>query len=243
MPAIPVFSASPINASQAEGATPQTARPEESQKAPEAPTTTTSAAASQQGYPAPQPAAAPSLPAQTGAPQPAQDVLQPTPTQSLHDAGPPAPQPGAVPVPPSGVASHLPPPPKAGESQQVPQTTATSMPPQMSYPAPNATFPSGAGSSTVTASLPSGPRPTSLQEAGPAQSYSHPPGYHQDVHASDFSSHQRAAHDASLAQNSGTFDDGGDDESVWNTAKKWATAAGNSLAAAENEVWRRINKD
>jgi len=35
----------------------------------------------------------------------------------------------------------------------------------------------------------------------------------------------------------------GEDESVWDTAKKWASAAGNSLAAAEGEVWKRINKE
>lgn len=33
------------------------------------------------------------------------------------------------------------------------------------------------------------------------------------------------------------------DESVWGAAKKWAAAAGDSLAKAENEVWKRINKD
>jgi hypothetical protein len=31
--------------------------------------------------------------------------------------------------------------------------------------------------------------------------------------------------------------------SVWDTAKKWAASAGDSIAAAENEVWKRINKD
>ena len=36
---------------------------------------------------------------------------------------------------------------------------------------------------------------------------------------------------------------GDEDDGVWDTAKKWAVAAGEGLAAAENEVWRRINKD
>lgn len=41
--------------------------------------------------------------------------------------------------------------------------------------------------------------------------------------------------------NDNTYDS--QDESVWGTAKKWAYAAGDSLAKAENEVWKRINKD
>lgn len=76
-------------------------------------------------------------------------------------------------------------------------------------------------------------------------SLSHPPGYQQNIHASEFSSDQRAAHNAFVAQNSSrriSFT-GDDDEGVWDTAKKWAVAAGDSLAAAENEVWKRINKD
>ena len=32
------------------------------------------------------------------------------------------------------------------------------------------------------------------------------------------------------------------DDGVWGAAKKWAQAAGGSIAAAEDEVWRRINK-
>lgn len=80
-----------------------------------------------------------------------------------------------------------------------------------------------------------------------ATDMSHPPGYQQDVHAAEFSSGQRAAHNAYVAQNS-DFAGGlaaGDStgESIWNTAKKWASAAGDSLAAAESEVWKAVNKD
>ncbi|KAF4121134.1 hypothetical protein GMORB2_2096 [Geosmithia morbida] len=39
------------------------------------------------------------------------------------------------------------------------------------------------------------------------------------------------------------YNNDNDDSSMWGQARKWAAAAGNSLAAAENEVWRRINKD
>jgi hypothetical protein len=75
---------------------------------------------------------------------------------------------------------------------------------------------------------------------GGSHGLSHPPGYQQDSFASEFNSAQRAAHNVSERNN--TFDTG-EDESVWGTAKKWANAAGNSLAAAESEVWKRINKD
>jgi hypothetical protein len=64
------------------------------------------------------------------------------------------------------------------------------------------------------------------------------------VHASEFSSAQRAAHEASVAQERRPSLIGDDDEEgVWSAAKKWASAAGESLAAAEHEVWKRINKE
>lgn len=114
------------------------------------------------------------------------------------------------------------------------------MPPQMSYPAPTSQY--AAGKSTSTYPPPSaGAMPTSLQ-AGGGDSFNHPPGYMQDVHASDMSSTQRAAHEASVRNNSQVFDTG-NDEGVWGAMKKWGTTVGNNLAAAENEVWKRINKD
>jgi hypothetical protein len=82
--------------------------------------------------------------------------------------------------------------------------------------------------------------------------YAHPPGYVQNVNAADFSSNQRAAHEASVRSYDGgslggTSGGGGGSEEgdggVWDTAKKWAYAAGEKLSAAESEVWRRINKD
>lgn len=57
-----------------------------------------------------------------------------------------------------------------------------------------------------------------------------PSGYQQNV------GQQRSYHD-----DDDHYD--GQDDSVWGTAKKWASAAGDSLAKAENEVWKRINKD
>jgi hypothetical protein len=36
---------------------------------------------------------------------------------------------------------------------------------------------------------------------------------------------------------------GAQGQNVWDSAKKWASATGEKLAAAENEVWKRINKE
>lgn len=233
MAPIPVYKASPINAAKASGVTPQTAPVEGSADLPNPPVTTTSSNTSQ-AYPPAQPGAMPSLPVPTGTSQPPHSV-QPTPTRAVHDAGPPPPQPGAAPVPPRTTAA-LP--------QQPPQTTAAAMPPQMSYPPPSAPY-VPLGSSTTTAPLTGGPRPTQLYGGDDGAHYSHPPGYQQNANAGEFSSNQRAAHQASIAENPSLLPSGvdGNGDGVWNAARKWATAAGDSLAAAENEVWKRINKD
>ncbi|KAI9166630.1 hypothetical protein HJFPF1_02742 [Paramyrothecium foliicola] len=246
MPPIPVYSSSPISAAKAAGATPQTADPELTPGRPAPATTTATTTASPgnvQAYPAAQPGARPSLPVPTGAPA-ASNILQPTPTQSIETTGPPAPQPGAVPLAP-GATKHLPPPPKAGESLQAQdsQTSAPPMPAQMSYPPPQPSFASYSGSSTTTvpfsAQNPFGARPVQLGDA--SGDLSHPPGYQQDINAAEFSSHQRAAHNASLVENSGSvpsYVEG--TEKAWDAAKKWAAAAGESLAAAENESRSRL---
>ncbi|RFU72814.1 hypothetical protein TARUN_9449 [Trichoderma arundinaceum] len=236
---VQVYASSPINASKASGITPKTALPEENESrvGPPPPTTSTG---SPTAYPPAQPGARPSLPVQTGVPQPS-DRYRPTSTQEANTS-PPPPQPGAVPSPPGG-QSRLPPPPKAGESIQQSQTQTVPMPPQMSYPPPATTYPAQGGSSTSTATAysPNVPQPTFLQSRETTEpDFSHPPGYQQNVNAADFNRDQREAHNASFAQN--TYQ-GYEEESVWNTAKKWAAAAGDSLAAAENEVWKRINKD
>ncbi|POR38736.1 Uncharacterized protein TPAR_01054 [Tolypocladium paradoxum] len=234
MPAIP-----------ASGVISHTKQPEGSRPNQETPDTRT-AASGQQTCPPAKPGAVPSLPVQTAAPQPFASI-QPTHTSST--GSPPAPQPGAVPVPPGG-AKYVPPPPKAGESvqhAQPPHTTTMPMAPQMSYQPPVASQPiQGRSSTTTAAPAPrmGGPYPTSLQEQNP-ESYSHPPGYRQNVLASEFNSHQRVAHHASVDEDSRMIPSFGQDgeQGVWDSAKKWAAAAGESLAAAENEVWKRINKD
>lgn len=246
---VQVFTSSPITAAKADGVTPKTAGPEAANRNGGPPAATTSAAtsSSSQPYPPAQPGARPSLPVETGAVQTSISQAQPTPTQTNQYMSPPPPQPGAVPTPSS--ARHVPPPPRAGESNQYqPQITAMPMPPQMSYAPPNESYAAQGGSSTstTTASAPSymtGPRPTPLQANDVSGGLSHPPGYQQNVQASEFNSYQREHHNASVAQESTFGGNQGDEKGVWGAAKKWAAAAGDSLAAAENEVWKRINKD
>ncbi|KAK5989920.1 Transcription regulator rua1 [Cladobotryum mycophilum] len=201
---VQVFTSSPIHASKADGVTPKTAGPEDGEDYAAVPATTTAATTTttgQYGYPPAQPGARPSLPIQTGAPQPPYaNNYQPTQTQS--SSNPPPSQPGAVPSPPGG--RQIPPPPRAGEpSPQPPQITSMPMPPQMNYPAPTASFQGYRATSTSTAPLSYGPKPTFIQggDSGGVD-FSHPPGYQQNTNAADFSSSQRAAYNASLHQTS-----------------------------------------
>ncbi|CAM1505273.1 Fc.00g109100.m01.CDS01 [Cosmosporella sp. VM-42] len=236
MPAIPIYRSSPIVAAKASGVTPQTAQPGDAPASGETPATTTALAGEQSSYPPAQPGARPSMPAPTGAGLPPSAYPAPTPTRKAADMSPPAPQPGAVPTP-TGGKSYIPPPPKAGETLPPP------MPPQMSYGPPTGSVVGPARSSTTTtAAQLLGSQPPTLPGD---DNYSHPPGYHQNINASEFTSHQRAAHNAFVSQNPRRLSLSGDDgdEGVWDTAKKWAAAAGDSIAAAENEVWRRINKE
>ncbi|KAG6294986.1 hypothetical protein E4U09_002407 [Claviceps aff. purpurea] len=271
MAPIPVYSSSAINAAKASGVTPQTATPADAseggrdsqgrgqgqdygqvqgqgqdrgqgQHQPETSITT----ATFEAYPpVAQPGALPSLPKQTATPL-ANNVL-PTPTQtnSSLSGKPPLPQPGAVPVPPGYSASNpnaLPPPPKAGESvnsQQQVAPVVTAMPPQMMYEPPRASMPTQGRSSTSTEApfMVTGldrPGPTSVQGQHPSAGYSPPAGgYRQDVAAAGYNQYSRST---AAFENQGQA-------SVWDTAKKWAASAGESLAAAENEVWKRINRD
>lgn len=204
MAPVPVYSASPINASKASGPSPQTVKPDGASEAPPAPVTTSVASTEQY---APQPGSRPPLPVQTGAPQPlGSSNLQPTPTPTQpmpsYSGVPPAPQPGA----------GLPPPPKAGETLQSSHQPAA---PMTSYPAPQPSY-----------HLPSGP---SGAPVGAGDDHSHPPGYHQTSNNTFHSMHDQ-----------GPLDDS--DDGVWGTAKKWASAAGNTLAEAESEVWKRFTK-
>ena len=245
MPPIPIYSQSPINAAKPSGVTPQTAAPGSSEKEGRSQPATTTAAVSQDAYPPARPGAVPSLPAPTGTTQSQRYApVQPTPTVNLENTGPAPPQPGAVPTLPGRLPSGIPPPPRAGESYHPPEVTQAPQAPypaQMSIPAPTIPHVHG-GTSTATAGRYSqAAQPTTLG-AGSGNQLNHPPGYHQNVNAVDFDSNQRAAHFANVSSERRRSSDG-DDEGVWDAARKLVQSAGEKLSAAESEVWRRINKE
>lgn len=252
MAPVTVHTSSPITAAKSRDATSDEGQSGNAYIPPQPRLNAAAASTSQgtsHGYPAAAPGASPPMPAPTGAVQQRYDI-QPTPTstQPLQDNPPPA-QPGAVPVPPTGTAHSIPPPPKAGETLRPEHlqaaTQAASMPPQMSYAPPTASATQRSSTSTVPAPQSSFPVPSPL--AGPPADLGHPPGYQQDIHASEFTSNQRAAHNAAVGEQGGIFSGSGgrsgSEEGIWDAAKKWANAAGESIAAAESEVWKRINKD
>ncbi|KAJ8114522.1 hypothetical protein ONZ43_g4884 [Nemania bipapillata] len=116
------------------------------------------------------------------------------------------------------------------------------IPHQMAIPAPTAPQPSKQrGTATATMASSSSPYAAQLPSAitgvggDDAQSLSHPPGYQQNVNASEFDRYQRTA----MEQHE--LDDGG--SSLWDAAKKLAQQTGERLVAAESEVWKRINKE
>ncbi|KAI2639779.1 hypothetical protein GGS26DRAFT_541619 [Hypomontagnella submonticulosa] len=234
MAPIPVYTDSPIAAAKASGVTPQTAQPASASKP--AATTSSPTSPSQASYPPAQPGAAPSLPTPTTA-----SSQMYVPPQD----GPPAPQPGAVPSPSRPTGANLPPPPKAGEKLQLSQQAPESQPPmpypqQMSIPPPTAPYPSQQRGTAVA----SAPTPANSSQGPPTSSGSrtysleHPPGYHQNTNASELDRYQRSAIQQNEIEDR-TEDSGG----VWGTAKKWAQQTGEKLAAAENEVWKKINKE
>ncbi|KAK0711132.1 hypothetical protein B0H67DRAFT_275599 [Lasiosphaeris hirsuta] len=229
MPPIRVYTESPIVATKASGVTPQTALSDEGDEQTRA-----------QSQPILADTSAQTPTSTQNTPNYAPIPATPTRTQALND-GPPPPQPGAVPHLPVATAT-LPPPPKAGEKYQPPKPTVqlpgVTYPPQMSIPAPTAPY-SQLG--TATASAPSYSLPGHLPaSAGVGGSLSHPPGYQQNPNASGLDRYQQDVQKSSLAYDS--RDEGVSDDGVWNSARKWAQAAGEKLSAAEDEVWRRINK-
>ncbi|KAI0887142.1 uncharacterized protein GGS22DRAFT_156265 [Annulohypoxylon maeteangense] len=236
MAPIPVYTDSPIAASKPSGVTPQTAGGQASSASNPATTSTSPTPTRKTSYPSAQPGATPSLPAPTGA------ISQ----AYLPQNSPPAPQPGAFPTPPGTTGTNIPPPPKAGERYQPPQQTSATQPmsipypPQMSMSPPSAPYAAqqrGTSTASVPTSVYSGPGPTAVG-GPPTQSLQHPPGYHQNVNASELDMHQRSA-----IQQSELESQGGDSSGVWDSAKKWAQQTGEKLAAAENEVWKKLNKD
>ncbi|KFY46720.1 hypothetical protein V495_02293 [Pseudogymnoascus sp. VKM F-4514 (FW-929)] len=51
----------------------------------------------------------------------------------------------------------------------------------------------------------------------------------------------RRRHDGRPWHRAGDIDDNAGEESIWETAKKWATTAGGKLAETEAEIWKRVN--
>jgi hypothetical protein len=119
----------------------------------------------------------------------------------------------------------------------LPEQRPAAYPQQMSIPAPTVPQAQRGTSTAFVVPYSSGQAPDQI---------AHPPGYHQNVNASEFTSSQEAEHGGASqassdwrASHDRTEDD---EEGVWNAARKWAQAAGEKLSAAETEVWRRINK-
>ncbi len=237
MSGIPVYTKSPINASKASGVTPQTAEPQV-QASPLTPNPDPAATTTSTSTYSPARPGANAFPGPTAAAQRYAPHVEPTPTTQTGDRGPPAPQPGSVPTALS--RNTIPPPPKAGESHRQPY------PPQMGIPPPTTSYgtqhPSSSTSTSTTASA-SYPVAVSSTEI-PRRSLEHPPGYQQNVYASEPTSDQRRAQEANItrlgAQGTSENVEGLD---FLNTAKKWAQQAGAKISEVEAEVWRKINKE
>jgi len=249
MSGIPVYTQSPINASKTSGVT-ALPHAQPSRLTPQSVPATTTASSSSSSYPQARPGAV----AFSG-PTAAAQGHRPTPTTHMGDESPPAPQPGSVPTPLN--RNPLPPPPKAGEAYRPAQESRAAIPPpamgqpyppQMRIPPPTTTYgsqpPSSSTSTTNTASA-SYPVAISAGYETPRRSLEHPPGYQQNVYASELTSEQRRAQEANASteigaqdssENVGTMD-------LLNTAKKWAQQAGEKISEAEAEVWRKINKE
>lgn len=245
MSGIPVYNQSTV-AAKAPAPTSTAPPAEDAQQV--APPSTTASPVSTSTYsqsPSAQPGAAP-VPAPTASSQRYTPVGQPAPTANPAGYGPPAPQPGAFPSAP----------PKAGEAHLLAQRTngpaaQNSMPrpypAQMSVPPPTPVY--GHRSTTSTATAASAAYPVQLPGAdygARRQSLDHPPGYQQDVHASEVSNNQLRARETGHERTIfGNYDNGNDSdsESMWDTAMRMAATAGRKISIAENEVWRRINKD
>ncbi|KAI9816486.1 MAG: hypothetical protein M1827_001618 [Pycnora praestabilis] len=157
------------------------------------------------------------------------------------------------------------------EATAKPTATAITEPPQpypyqMSIPPPtfaNTGIPSGSTTSTtVTPSssyqtiLPQSPTtqptPTHTIHSAPNQSLDHPPGYVQNPYAPDMAPSQLLAQQTNDTPTLGfqepvrqksVFADDDEGETLWDTAKKWAKAAGEKASEVEGEVWKRINKE
>ncbi|KAL1844055.1 hypothetical protein VTJ49DRAFT_5806 [Mycothermus thermophilus] len=216
MPPIPVYTKSPINPAKASGVTPETAAPADSKEQP--------------SY----------VPAQTTS-SPIQPYLNdsrsltPTRTVPLHGQSPPPPQPGAVPrlpeatgAPSSSSSSSSPAAPTA-TGPPPPAITAAPVypppPPQLGIPPPQVAH-NQRGTSTAPPRPPTGA--TSTYHSGQYGGGGSYPSPYQGV--------------GGVGRGVGGQQEE-EDEGILGSAVKLAKAAGQKLASAESEVWRRINGD
>lgn len=219
---------------------------------------TTSTLSNNNEYPSAQPGAAAPTPTQTSSstsqytPSPPQPGDIPDPSSAKITAKPsvhPPPKAGEKPKPPEYYAPALAVPTQAAtQAQQYPQ--------QMSIPPPTASYP-GQPPASITSSnpTPSFSQPSNLyspaeieqrppptrtvpgtNERGERRSLEHPPGYVQNSHAMDMTPDQRLAmqqrnQSASLGlRDKSTGNAGyGQEESVWDVAKRLAKGVGDKV--------------
>lgn len=82
--------------------------------------------------------------------------------------------------------------------------------------------------------------------AGTTIAFGHPPGYTQNPNAGELDRYQRAAQEAlerdeQARGRASSLSEGAD--GVWGSVKGAMAAAGEKIAAAEEKVWKTINKD
>jgi hypothetical protein len=72
-------------------------------------------------------------------------------------------------------------------------------------------------------------------------------GYHQNIYqgsttGGQFSGTQQGQSvQSGQWHRAGAIDDSTGEESIWETAKKWAYSAGEKMAETEAEIWKRVN--
>jgi hypothetical protein len=199
---------------------------------------------------------------QTAAPNPAPTRTQPASvpaTQTADASSPPAPQPGARPTPtaayyPTAHDASSPAPPQPGYTAHHITTETVGPPPQFTQPPPSDA--QLAGRSTVTATTPSKPGPTTLNfgpvaspfqsadsyGAAPAatgdaarRSLEHPPGYQQAPDNAPYTA------GGGIGGGIGGGDTATEGAGVGATAWSMLSKAGDALKKGEEAAWKAIN--
>ena len=267
MSAIPIHIESPISPAKATAITPQTTYNLAS-TGTATPATTIHSSTATNDYPRARPRATAATPTQSipsptsqhpPSPQPGAAPAPTTATPSSRARGlsiPPPPTAGEKPNSPSSYAisqtQSTPMPLGTGSSQAYPPQIG--LPP--SGPAYNGIPPTSTTSTTQTASFPlptSLPsQPSSAAARSRANTLEHPPGYIQNPQAQEMTPNTRfATEQASASHGSerspvlpGYSDRGnagvGQDEGIWDMAKKLVSQAGEKVQELEGEVWRKF---